>query len=273
MAQISKEITLDVAKKNLFQAIVAKQNDSNSRFLKCTLCNEGVRINVPSSATAIINAERADNTSAAYMGTVNDDGTVTVPLTEWMLALDDIVRCSVSIIDTDEQKLSSTSFYIEVESCEYSDEDISQDENYDILINLISEVSDTKVACENAIADAAAVTTAATRATENAVAAATAATAAAADAQDIADYYGSPLVATTTAAMTKTNRVYVYIGSESGYTAGNWYYYNGSDWVSGGIYNSALIDGTIITDIDNNRCYRMQFRLVGGKPAIEYNEV
>lgn len=33
MAQITKEITVDVAKKNLFQAIVAKQNDNNSRFL------------------------------------------------------------------------------------------------------------------------------------------------------------------------------------------------------------------------------------------------
>ena len=34
MAQITREITVDVAKSNIFQAIVAKQNDSNSRFLK-----------------------------------------------------------------------------------------------------------------------------------------------------------------------------------------------------------------------------------------------
>jgi len=273
MAQIIKEITVDVAKKNLFQAIVAKQNDSNSRFLKVTLCNEGVKIEVPSTATAIINAERADDTAAAYMGVVNDDGTVTVPLTSWMLGLDDIVRCSISIIDSNEQKLSSTSFSIEVEAAEYSDSDISEDENYDILVRLISDVSDVKVECENATADATAATTAATRATENAVAATTAATAAAEEAQEIADYYGSPLVATTAAAMTQTNRVYVYTGSESGYTAGNWYYYNGSAWVSGGVYNSATLDGTIITDTDNNKSYRMQFRLVGGKPVIEYNEV
>lgn len=52
---------------------------------------------------------------------------------------------------------------------------------------------------------------------------------------------GSPLVASTLAEMTDQNRVYVYVGSESGYTAGNWYYYNGSAWTSGGVYNSAAV--------------------------------
>ena len=51
-------------------------------------------------------------------------------------------------------------------------------------------------------------------------------------------YYGSPLTASTVAGMTDKNRVYVYTGSESGYTAGNWYFWNGSAWTSGGVYNS-----------------------------------
>lgn len=51
-------------------------------------------------------------------------------------------------------------------------------------------------------------------------------------------YYGSPLTAATVAGMTDKTRVYVYTGSESGYTAGNWYYWNGSAWTSGGVYNS-----------------------------------
>lgn len=53
---------------------------------------------------------------------------------------------------------------------------------------------------------------------------------------------GSPLVASTVAEMTNTEKVYVYIGSESGYTSGNWYYYDGSAWVSGGIYNSTAFE-------------------------------
>lgn len=49
---------------------------------------------------------------------------------------------------------------------------------------------------------------------------------------------GSPLVAATAADMTDTDKVYVYTGSEAGYTAGNWYYYDGSVWQSGGVYNA-----------------------------------
>lgn len=53
--------------------------------------------------------------------------------------------------------------------------------------------------------------------------------------------YGSPLVTDTAADMIETDRVYVYTGSESGYTAGHWYYYNGSAWTDGGIYNAAAV--------------------------------
>ena len=54
--------------------------------------------------------------------------------------------------------------------------------------------------------------------------------------------YGSPLTASTAAAMTDTGRVYVYTGSESGMTAGHWYYYNGTAWADGGVYNAVAVD-------------------------------
>ena len=53
--------------------------------------------------------------------------------------------------------------------------------------------------------------------------------------------YGSPLTATTVAAMTDRTRVYVYIGTETGYNAGYWYYWNGTAWTAGGIYNSVAV--------------------------------
>ena len=53
---------------------------------------------------------------------------------------------------------------------------------------------------------------------------------------------GSPLMAATVADMTDNTKIYVYTGSESGYTFGNWYYFNGTAWVSGGVYNSAAIN-------------------------------
>lgn len=53
---------------------------------------------------------------------------------------------------------------------------------------------------------------------------------------------GSPLVASTAAGMTDQTKVYVYVGEETGYTAGDWYYYDGSAWASGGVYNSTAFE-------------------------------
>lgn len=46
---------------------------------------------------------------------------------------------------------------------------------------------------------------------------------------------GSPLVASSTSGMTNTSRIYVNT------TDGNWYYYNGSEWVVGGIYQATKL--------------------------------
>ena len=62
---------------------------------------------------------------------------------------------------------------------------------------------------------------------------------AAQSATEAAAFVGSPLRALTAAQMTNTEKVYVYAGTESGYTKGNWYYYNGLAWVSGGVYMAA----------------------------------
>ena len=53
---------------------------------------------------------------------------------------------------------------------------------------------------------------------------------------------GSPLTASTAAGMTDQTKIYVYTGSETGYTAGHWYYYNGTAWTDGGVYNSVAVN-------------------------------
>lgn len=56
--------------------------------------------------------------------------------------------------------------------------------------------------------------------------------------------YGSPLVVTTAAEMTNKDRIYIYVGSEVGYTAGDWYYFDPGTqlWTSGGAYGGYPID-------------------------------
>ena len=54
---------------------------------------------------------------------------------------------------------------------------------------------------------------------------------------------GSPLVATSTSGMTDTTRIYVNT------TDGYWYYYNGTAWTQGGVYQSTgIADGSISLD-------------------------
>ena len=53
---------------------------------------------------------------------------------------------------------------------------------------------------------------------------------------------GTPLIATTLEDMIDTNKIYIYVGSQNDYINGNWYYYNGTSWVSGGVYNSQAIN-------------------------------
>lgn len=148
MASIYKRLSIDVAENNTFQSVIAKQFDSKSRFITAKLLNEGTELTVPSNCVVIINALRPDNDAKAFAGSVNEDGSVTVPITSWMLELDGTVNCDISIIDaTTEEKLTTTSFAISVEAAAYSGSDITEDENYDILVSLI-------VDCQNAIVDA-----------------------------------------------------------------------------------------------------------------------
>lgn len=51
---------------------------------------------------------------------------------------------------------------------------------------------------------------------------------------------GGPVVVTAAADMTDPGQIYIYKGSEAGYVNGNWYYYNGSSWVSGGTYGTNI---------------------------------
>jgi hypothetical protein len=141
MATIIKEIEVDVSQLNRFAAIVAKQYDKQSRFLKVTLLDSGERIKVESASTAVINARREDEVAKTFEGTVNADGTVTVPLTYWMLQLDGTVKCDISIITANKTVLSTTLFELEVqEAAAPDDSEIEKDDDYGILIQLIADV-------------------------------------------------------------------------------------------------------------------------------------
>lgn len=139
--KITKEITLDVSRLNRFQSIIAKQNDKDSRYLKVSVADEGNVLIIPSSAKVTITATRPDKLSSSFLGKISEDGKAILPLSPWMLELDGSLSCEVSII-TEESVLKTTSFNVDVEPDESSgNTDVTQDPNYDILVELIQEVA------------------------------------------------------------------------------------------------------------------------------------
>ena len=140
MIQIIKEVTVDVAKLNYFNAIVAKQYDRETRFLKVQLANNDVPIKVEAGSSAVINARRPDKAGKSFMGTVNSDGTVLLPIAYWMVELDGTVQCDVSIINGT-KTLTTTLFEIKVEQAANGNDEITGDDDYGVLVELIQEVN------------------------------------------------------------------------------------------------------------------------------------
>lgn len=81
---------------------------------------------------------------------------------------------------------------------------------------------------------------------------------------------GSPLPATTVAAMTDHTRLYVYVGTESGYVSGHLYCWNGSTWIdSNVVYQATEIASGSVT------LPKMGFRflrgvIISGNLTVDY---
>lgn len=119
---------------------------------------------------------------------------------EQMTPVSGIVTCELSIIDASGNKVGSANFTYWVEPSPVTDGEASESD-----LQLFQQAVD-----------------------------------AAGDVQRILDTFGGPNVAQKAEDMINTSKVYVYIGDETGYIYGHWYYYDTatSTWADGGIYQS-----------------------------------
>lgn len=62
---------------------------------------------------------------------------------------------------------------------------------------------------------------------------------------------GAPSMANSAAAMTDSSKIYVYTGNEAGYLTGHWYYYNGTEWADGGVYQATAVDTDKTLTVEN----------------------
>lgn len=146
---VYNSIQLDLCKKNSYKAIPTKQLDINSRFLRVELLNNSSQYDFNDDVTVIL-ASTKNGETKAYKCTV-EDGCVVAPLTSWMLAEEGYVDCEIVLIDTaSNSKLSSFAFSICVDESIYNDETITQDENYSVLLQLITDVDTAVKSCNTA---------------------------------------------------------------------------------------------------------------------------
>lgn len=136
MAQIIAHLTLDTYEKNKIPPLIVPQGDYGSREIVATITTQGKRKNVDSASAVFIVARRtADNASKAFQGTANEDGSVTVPVTQWMLEYPDDVICNVSVTGNGYQ-YSTNEFLIEAQEKD-TPNDISED---DPRVDFVAEV-------------------------------------------------------------------------------------------------------------------------------------
>jgi hypothetical protein len=150
-------VSADVVRRGATRAIYAKQNDKNSRFLNVRIQEDGTDIEVKQTSKVIFNVERPDTKENMFEGTVNEDGSVKIPLTSWMLELDGTLLCDISIISegSDVAKLTTMQFNIYVEAAVVSDESFIDTEEYSIIVDLLKRTDAAEKVASSAAANAA----------------------------------------------------------------------------------------------------------------------
>ena len=115
MNVITNELKLDIRGKSTLKYIYAKQGDRNSRFISVTLVAASGTIALGTGATAKIRALLPDGTTAAENATINNDQTITVELSNRILAKKGLVKADIAVYGASGEVLSSEVFCIRVQ--------------------------------------------------------------------------------------------------------------------------------------------------------------
>lgn len=201
---VNKKIQLDFTEEGLCEKIEVVQGDTG-RVLVCNIIGVDMT-NVSARFYAVKNSGKE-----IYNNCTVSQNTVTIELTEQTLAEVGIVKCQLDLRKGN-QKVQSFIFDIDVTASLMAQSEYLSSDEYKVVDDLADKVEKN----ENKIAELD-------------------------DKKANKDDYGSPLKAKTVAEMTDKKKVYVYVGTETGYINGNWYTWEETAWISGGVYNSAAI--------------------------------
>lgn len=214
-------ITLNLQYPNIAAVVYAMQGDRLARSIEANLVDGSTPWTPPARTYGLITVEKPDGTIAVY-DTMEDGSaavsisgsTATLRLAEQTMTVAGAAKMNVSFFRGNGSRLSSFRIALVVAPQAVLDNVISA--NYiSVFTATLAQIAADAAEAEQMF-------------------------------EQIKAAYGAPLVAATAADMTDQSHVYVYTGSEAGYTNGNWYYWNGTAWASGGVYNSTAFS----TDTD-----------------------
>lgn len=133
MATFTQSLMLDVAGRNRYKYVYAKQGDSGSRFVNVTMLANGVQIVPESGTTAKIRALKPDGTGVYNPATINANGTITAALTSQMLAVKGDVQADIMLVGSNNEILSTVTFYITVEEAPAGEAIVSSNEFLELI--------------------------------------------------------------------------------------------------------------------------------------------
>lgn len=152
--KIYTPIKLNVSKLNVLENVFAKQRDSNSRYLDCAFFDGNNKFLKVTGGDIAVNAMRADGTYRSFAGSINENGTVQVPLTNWMLDVAGTLSCSVTVYEGDE-KLTTAAFALMVQASDNPTGTVSPDDpNVDLAEQLVERCEAAAAYLEDGFNDA-----------------------------------------------------------------------------------------------------------------------
>lgn len=148
----TQPISLDVFAQEQRCTINAKQGDTTARALKITLTELGKPIKPEEGTVAYFRALKADNKSVMHTATINDDGTISVDLTEQVFTKPGMVDADISLYK-DGDIISALSFKIFVEQAPINNEWRS-DNDFSDMVEATQEALDAAQKANQAAKDA-----------------------------------------------------------------------------------------------------------------------
>ena len=136
-------LTLDTTRRNNIPPLIVPQGDYGARVIRAVITEQGKLVTVESAAAVSIVAERSgDGEALAFSGKVNADGSVTVPVTQWMLDVpENYVTCHIEATGID-YKYSTTHFLIEPEKKANPTEITPDDPRKDVVTEVLAGEKD-----------------------------------------------------------------------------------------------------------------------------------